>query len=82
MAPIRARLVKWGNSLAVRIPKTVLDEARMKEGEEIEIRAERGRIALEPASPKLTLKALVARIRPANLHGEQPWGERVGNEPW
>ena len=35
---------------------------------------------LEPASPKVTLRDLVARITPENLHGEQDWGKPVGRE--
>ena len=79
---VRAQIVKWGNSQAVRIPKTVLEKAHMREGEEVEIRAEHGRISLEPVNPKLTLDSLVDRITPKNLHGEQGWGGRAGNEPW
>ncbi|MBI5785049.1 MAG: AbrB/MazE/SpoVT family DNA-binding domain-containing protein [Rhodocyclales bacterium] len=30
---------KWGNSLAVRIPATVVDAMKLKEGDEIEIHA-------------------------------------------
>jgi antitoxin MazE len=30
---------KWGNSLAIRLPSTVVEELRLKEGDEIEIRA-------------------------------------------
>jgi antitoxin MazE len=39
MAAIRAQLVKWGNSQAVRIPKTVIEQARLQEGDELEIQA-------------------------------------------
>ncbi|HKW25289.1 MAG TPA: hypothetical protein VJN48_05860 [Terriglobales bacterium] len=31
-------------------------------------------------SPTLTLEALIAAIRPENIHGEQNWGEPVGEE--
>jgi antitoxin MazE len=79
---VRAQIVKWGNSQAVRIPKTVLEQARLKPGQEVEIRAEPGRISVEPVSPKLTLDALVERITPKNVHREQSWGKRLGNEPW
>jgi antitoxin MazE len=82
MASTRAQLVRWGNSHAVRIPKKVVDEARLHEGQELEIRVEGGRIALGPAQPQLTLEALVERITPENVHGEQDWGSPEGKEPW
>jgi antitoxin MazE len=74
--------VKWGNSQAVRIPKRVLDQARLREGEELEIRVEAGRITLEPLSSELTLESLVAQITPENQHHELDWGKPVGREVW
>ena len=82
MASVRAQLVKWGNSQAVRIPKTVLEKVRMREGDEVEIRVESGRITLEPLSAALTLESLVEAITPANQHKEQDWGKPVGREVW
>ena len=82
MPGIKVQLVKWGNSHAVRIPKAVLDQVEIREGDELEIRVEEGRIALEPVARKLTLRDLVARITPRNLHNEQDWGKPVGREVW
>ena len=82
MASSRAQLVRWGNSHAVRIPKKIVEEACLREGQELEIRVEKGRIALGPAQPLLTLEALVDGITPENGHGEQDWGRRAGREPW
>ena len=78
------KVVKWGNSHAVRIPKIVLERVDIREGDELEIRVEDGRIALQPAAPKLRLRDLVARIKPENLHGEdeRDWGKPVGREVW
>jgi antitoxin MazE len=82
MPAIRSRIVKWGNSQAVRIPKKVLDQARLREGEELEIRVESGRITLEALNSGLTLEALVSRITPENQHHELDWGKPVGKEVW
>lgn len=78
----KVQLVKWGNSHAVRLPKAVLQQAEIREGDELEIRVEKGRIALQPAAPKLTLNDLVVRITPRNLHDEQDWGRPMGREVW
>jgi antitoxin MazE len=82
MAGAKAQLVKWGNSQAVRIPKTILEQCNLREGEELEIRVENGHIWLEPLSQKPTLKALVEKITPENRHDEHDWGKPVGNEVW
>ncbi len=76
----KAQVVKWGNSLAVRIPKGVAEKARVKEGDAIVIEAARGRIELRPAERIPTLKELVAQITPENRHEEIPTGPEVGKE--
>lgn len=82
MSSVRAQLVKWGNSQAVRIPKTVLEQAHLREGDELELQVEDGRITIEPLKPKLTLESLVEGITPENRHEEQNWGKPVGREVW
>jgi antitoxin MazE len=82
MATVRVRLVKWGNSSGIRLPKTVLDRAGVREGEELDVRVENGVIALVPAKEEITLESLVAGITKENLHGEQDWGQPRGNEAW
>lgn len=86
MAPARAtarvQVVKWGNSQAVRLPKEVLQQAHLREGDELTVRAEEGKIALEAADLEITLEKLVAGITPQNRHSEQNWGKRIGNEVW
>ncbi|MGH9504853.1 MAG: AbrB/MazE/SpoVT family DNA-binding domain-containing protein [Terriglobales bacterium] len=82
MPAIRAQLVKWGNSQAVRIPKTVVEQARLQEGEELEIHVQEGRITIEPLNRRLTLESLVAGITPENRYKETDWGKAVGKEVW
>src|SRR5208282_804805 len=80
MAGAKAQLVKWGNSQAVRIPKTILEQANLREGEELEIRVENGYIWLEAMRRPLTTAGLVGKISPKNRHGGQDWGETLGRE--
>jgi antitoxin MazE len=77
---IKARVVKWGNSLAVRIPKTVAERARLTEGDSIFIEALDGQVTLRPARKISTLEELVAKITPENCHEEIEWGPGVGKE--
>jgi antitoxin MazE len=76
----RAQVVKWGNSLAVRIPKAVAEEARMQEGDAVLIKAAKNRIELLRAETVPTLKELVAKITPENRYEETDWGADVGKE--
>jgi antitoxin MazE len=57
-----SQIVKWGNSLAVRIPKPVAEEAGVREGDPIVIEAAEGRINLQRKQKMPTLKELVAQI--------------------
>ena len=77
----KAQVAKWGNSLAVRIPKAVAEQARLQEGDAILIEvSEEGRIEVRPAERIPTLEELVAQITPENRHGETDWGPDVGKE--
>jgi antitoxin MazE len=75
------RLVRWGNSLAVRLPKSVIEKAGLAEGQELTIGAgAEGHVTINKAEPDLTLEDLVARITPQNRYGETGWGGTVGRE--
>ena len=77
---MKAQMVKWGNSLAVRIPKPVAEEAKLKEGDALEIEAVEGRVELRRASKVPTLASLVAQITPENRYAEVATGAEVGKE--
>ena len=76
----KARVVKWGNSLAVRIPKAVAERAGLQEGDPILIDAMNGHVELRAAERIPTLEELVAQITPENRHKEMDWGPDVGEE--
>lgn len=78
---MKARVLKWGNSLAVRIPQLIANGARLKNGDAIELTAsEEGKIEVRKLSRVPTLSELVARITPENRHDEVPLGPEVGKE--
>ena len=76
----KAQLAKWGNSLAVRIPKAVVEEARMREGDSVVVEALDGRIEVRRGEKIPTLEELVAKITPQNRHKETDWGPARGKE--
>jgi antitoxin MazE len=73
---------KWGNSLAVRIPKVYADEIKIYQGSKMTIKREATKLIMEPSRKGEALKALLARITAENIHEEIETGERVGNEAW
>jgi antitoxin MazE len=77
-----ASVRKWGNSLAVRIPKTMADGVGLKAGADIHIEAAGDAIVIRAATPRYALADLVAGITRKNVHGETDTGPAVGREVW
>lgn len=75
-----ANVARWGNSLAVRIPRALAERAHIAEGTPIELREENGRIVIEPVVPPLRLEDLLARVTPEAMHEAFDWGPDVGRE--
>ena len=77
-----ASVQKWGNSLAVRIPKPLAKQTGVVEGTEVEVVVRQGQIIIRPAKPRYALADLVAGITKDNLHAETDLGRPAGNESW
>ena len=75
-----AQIVKWGNSLAIRIPKPVAKEAGVNEGDAIELKAQQGEIKVRLRERVPTLQELVSQITPENRHGETLVDTEIGKE--
>lgn len=80
---MRARVHKWGNSLAVRIPRSFAEQAGLRENGPIDVSLADGKVLIESVTaPDLTLDELLTHITDANLHTEADSGPAVGNEAW
>ncbi|PSO79002.1 MAG: AbrB/MazE/SpoVT family DNA-binding domain-containing protein [Cyanobacteria bacterium QH_9_48_43] len=77
-----ATITKWGNSLAVRIPKHLAEEANLQEGTQVSIWLSDGKIAIAPKRKKYSLEELLEGISPEDSEGEIDWGSPVGEEVW
>ena len=75
-----AQIVRWGNSLAVRIPKPVAKEAGVEEGDPVILEAARGQIKVRRKEAVPSLKELVAQITPGDRYDEIPSGPERGKE--
>ena len=75
-----AQIVKWGNSLAVRIPKPLAEVAGLTEGDRVLMEAADGRIALRRADQPPSLRELVAQITAENRYDETSTSRERGKE--
>ena len=79
---MRSAIAKWGNSLAVRLPKRLAEAAALYEGKRVELRLEDGALVIQPARPKYRLDELLAGLEPGGAQGETDWGPPQGREAW
>jgi antitoxin MazE len=80
---MRTHIQKWGNSLAVRIPRAFAAEARLADNTPVELSLVEGKLVVAPVtSPSAALDELLAGITDDNIHGEVDTGPAVGNEAW
>ena len=71
---------KWGNSLAVRIPAAIMESAHLSLNQPVQVRADHGRVIIEPAAPEYDLEDLLTAITPENRHSETDFGAPQGRE--
>jgi antitoxin MazE len=80
---MKTTIQRWGNSLAVRIPKTLAQETAFSEGDKVDLRADDDRIVLERPHPKhYRLSDLLAGVTKANRHAPVDFGPPAGREAW
>ena len=80
---MNATVQKWGNSLALRIPKTLAQDVDLHQGSVVELEAVEGNMVVKPKMErKLSLRQMVKRITKKNLHAETDWGRPMGKEIW
>jgi antitoxin MazE len=79
---MQARVQKWGNSLAVRIPKSFALEAHLEQDTPVEVSLRDGELIITPIKPGYTLEALLAQVTEQNIHVEQEIGPSIGREEW
>jgi len=83
---MKTEFVKWGNSLALRVPATFAKELGASEGKQAEMTIENGALVIKLATPRkrrrYRLENLIEQITEQNRHGETDWGPSVGTEAW
>jgi len=80
---MKASIQRWGNSLALRIPKTMALESGLADGSVVDLKLRKGVIALIPRRRREhKLNELLAQVTKKNLHKETTAGEPLGKEIW
>lgn len=80
---MRGKVQKWGNSLGLRIPKSLATDTGLVAGSEVDVEVVERRLVVTPVpQPSIRLEELLEGITQDNLHPEFEWGEPVGNEVW
>jgi antitoxin MazE len=79
---VEARVRKWGNSLGIRIPKSLAEDAGLRQDCIVSLEAGTDQLIVRPKSQKYKLQDLLDQVSPKNIHAETAWGKPVGNEVW
>ena len=80
---MQSKVQRWGNSLAVRIPKVFALDVGLEEDAAVDLSVRDGDLVISPVEPvSLTLEGLLSKITDENLHREVETGSAVGNEVW
>ncbi len=82
MKLLKTKIQKWGNSLAIRIPKAFANQINVNEGSTLDLSIENRKIIVSPMEEKYSLDEFLEKINDDNLHGEIDMGKPVGKEIW
>jgi antitoxin MazE len=79
---MRTKVQKWGNSLAVRIPKPFAQDTGLAADTIVDLVVRDHSVVVTPVGRQPSLAALLRKVTARNLHEEVETGERVGRETW
>ena len=68
-----ATLRNWGGSVALPIPKAILNLVALQSGSAVTLQVERGRIIVAPEAPRHSLERLMAEQRALKLAVDSEW---------
>ena len=79
---MKTTVQKWGNSLAIRIPKNISKDTSLSEGSNLNILVENGNIILSPSAKEYSLSEILKHVTNENIHSEVSTGDQTGGEIW
>ena len=80
---MKGKIQKWGNSLGIRIPRSLAQETSVGSDSVVDISSHNGRIIITPDRQKcFSLRQLLSKVTDENLHDEVSTGGTIGKEIW
>ena len=79
---MKTSVARWGNSLALRIPREVAAKSCLAEGDKVELAAKPDGFTVRRSAPHFALADLLAKVRTQNRHAEVDSGPALGREVW
>jgi len=79
---MRTTVRKWGNSLALRLPRSVAREMQVEDGAVVSLTVEDDVLTVKPARKRYRLEDLLRGLAPDTRRGETDWGGAEGKEGW
>ncbi len=80
---MKTQIQKWGNSLALRIPKSFADEMGLKQNSSVQLIIKEGVLVIAPDTESMwTLEELLSQVTEDNIHHEWETGPAKGEEIW
>jgi len=77
---MQSHVTKWGNSLGIRIPKSIAKKIGLIEGMSVDFHVKDDAIIIR--RKKYDLETLLSQITPQNIHKEVDTGHPHGREIW
>lgn len=80
---MKTAVQRWGNSLALRIPRSFAAETKISEGSEVELTIRANSLVVRPVvRQRHRLDDLLKRVNARNRHEAVVTGPAVGKEAW
>lgn len=73
---------RWGNSLAIRIPKAFAIQAELEEDTPVDLAIKGNTLIVRSTRKEWRLEELLEGVTPSNIHRETDWGDSAGRESW
>ena len=79
---MKTKIQKWGNSLGVRLPKSIAEQKSLRDGLVVSVVLKNNQIVIEPIEQELSLESMLEELNENNVHSETDWSDARGNEIW
>ena len=77
---MQVQITKWGNSLGLRIPRSLAQQTGISEGQRVDINVDGANLVVMPAKPLWKLDDLLINMTPEAMSDAFSWGEDQGRE--